>query len=131
MMQLNTHRSIEMFVFHIATEADWRAARLAGAYTTSTVGLTLEQEGFIHLSRDSQAAAVLSRYYSDVHEALTLLVVDTELLTAPWQFDKIPGAELSFPHVYGPLNCSAVVEAQPLMRGAAGQWQLPTLPASI
>ena len=37
-----------MLIFHIATEADWDAARRSKQYTTSTLGRTLEQEGFIH-----------------------------------------------------------------------------------
>ncbi len=120
-----------MFVFHVATVADWRAAEHAGAYTTSTAGRTLQQEGFIHLSRDSQVAAVLARYYEDVNEPLTVLVVDTALLAAPWQFETVPGIDLSFPHLYGPLNCGAVIETRPVTRAADGRWQSPTLPASI
>ena len=93
-----------VLIFHIATDADWQAAEASGSYTTSTFGVTLEQEGFIHLSRDSQAGMVLDNYYADVTEPLTLLMVDTDFLTSSWQFDDVPGAELSFPHIYGPLN---------------------------
>lgn len=119
-----------MLIFHVSTAADWRAAQSVGTYTTSTLGVTLEQEGFIHLSRDSQAGVVLAKYYADVAEPLTLLTVDTDRVTSPWRFDDVPGAELSFPHVYGPLNVDAVVDATPLARDAAGSWVLPTLPAS-
>ncbi len=119
-----------MLIFHIASDAEWRAAQATGSYTTSTLGVTLEEEGFIHLSRDSQAAAVLAKYYADVTDPLTLLTIDTDLVTSPWQFDDVPGAELSFPHIYGPLEPVAVVAATPLTRDAAGVWQLPTIPAS-
>lgn len=119
-----------MLIFHIATEADWVAARASGSYTTSTLGLTLEQEGFLHCSRDSQAARVLSKYYAKVPGPLTLLTIDTDLLAAPWQFDEMPGAALTFPHIYGPLNSDAVVETTPLVKTASGEWELPTLPAS-
>lgn len=119
-----------MLIFHIAEDSEWQEARASGAYTTSTIGATLEQEGFIHLSRDSQAATVLSKYYADIDGPLTLLTVDTDLVDSPWQFDEVAGAELSFPHVYGPLNPSAVVAATPLERDAAGSWVLPRLPAS-
>lgn len=119
-----------MLIFHIATEADWLAAKASGAYTTSTFGVTLEQEGFLHCSRDSQAARVLSTYYVDVAEPLTLLTIDTGRLSSPWQFDEAPGADLTFPHIYGPLNPDAVVETTPLVKTASGEWELPTLPAS-
>lgn len=120
-----------MLIFHIAVAADWLAAEISGSYTTSTRGVTLEHEGFIHLSRDSQAATVLSKYYADVTDPLTLLTIDTALLTSSWQFDNVPGALRSFPHIYGPLNPNAVVEATPLTKDASGAWVLPTLPASI
>lgn len=119
-----------MLIFHIATDADWRAAKASDSYTTSTLGVTLEEEGFLHCSRDSQARRVLSKYYQDVTEPLTLLTIDTELLTSPWQFDDVPGAALSFPHIYGPLNPHAVVETTPLAKTVSGEWEFPTLPAS-
>ena len=119
-----------MLIFHIATGTDWRAAKASGAYTTSTLGVTLEQEGFLHCSRDSQAGRVLARYYAGVQEPLTLLTVDTNLLTSPWQLDDVPGADLSFPHIYGPLNPGAVVDTTPLTKDRTGEWELPTLPAS-
>lgn len=120
-----------VLIFHISTYADWQTAQTSGSYTTSTFGVTLEQEGFIHLSRGSQAAAVLAKYYRDVTEPLTLLTVDTSRLSSPWQFDDVPGAELSFPHIYGPLNPDAVVAATSLAKDDSGSWVLPTIPASI
>ncbi|MBC7592874.1 MAG: DUF952 domain-containing protein [Kineosporiaceae bacterium] len=120
-----------MLIFHIATTADWQAAEASGSYTTSTRGVTLKSEGFIHLSRDSQADEVLSKYYAGATEPLTLLMVDTALLTSPWQFDDVAGALRSFPHIYGPLNPDSVVRATPLTKDASGGWALPTLPASI
>ena len=119
-----------VLIFHLATVADWQAAEASGSYTTSTRGVSLEQEGFIHLSRDSQAGMVLDNYYADATEPLTLLTVDTNFLTSSWQFDEVLGAELSFPHIYGPLNPDAVVDVTPLTRDASGAWVLPTLPAS-
>jgi len=35
------------FIYHIATAADWARARRDGAYTTSTRGRTLREEGFL------------------------------------------------------------------------------------
>ena len=54
-----------------------------GAYTTSTYGVTLEQEGFIHASRADQWEAVRERFYADVDEPLVLLEIDTDLLDVP------------------------------------------------
>jgi uncharacterized protein (DUF952 family) len=99
-------------VFHIATAADWQAGRRSGAYTTSTRGVTLEQEGFIHCSRREQVAAVWRNYYADAGEPLCLLTIDTDKLTSPWQED--PVGNDTYPHVYGPINTAAVVRVQPM-----------------
>ena len=102
-----------MLIFHIATAADWAAAQRSGTYTTSTRGVSLEQEGFIHASRRDQVAGVWKRYYADADEKLVLLSIDTERLTSPWRED--PVGNDSFPHIYGPINASAVLGAQPLV----------------
>jgi glutathione S-transferase len=104
-------------IFHIATAADWAAAQDSGAYTTSTLGVTLEQEGFIHASRADQWQAVHARYYADVSEPLVLLEIDTDLLDVPW-VEELPAPEATetFPHVYGPLRPDAVVAVTPLLR---------------
>lgn len=131
MTPLRSRRSTtDVLIFHVATDSDWQVARATGTYTTATLGVSLEQEGFIHMSRDSQVPGVLARYYAAVTVPLTLLTVDTDLLAAPWRLDDVPGAEQSFPHIYGPLGMAAVVDATPLTHDAAGAWQLPTLPAS-
>ena len=100
-----------MRLYHIATRADWDAARRAGAYTTSTRGRTLEQEGFIHASRLEQVAGVWKMFYADVREPLVLLTIETDRLTSPWRED--PVGDDTFPHVYGPINPSAVVRVEP------------------
>jgi uncharacterized protein (DUF952 family) len=108
-------------VFHIATAADWTAAQHAGEYTTSTRGVTLEEEGFIHAARREQVAGVWMRYYADADEPLVLLTIDTDRLASPWQEDPVGGD--SYPHIYGPLNAAAVVRAQPMdARGGAGSF---------
>lgn len=100
-----------MRIFHLATAADWDAARRSGAYTTSTRGRTLEQEGFLHAARADQVAGVAARYYADVDEPLVLLEVETDLLDVPWREDAV--GDDTYPHVYGPLAPAAVVATRP------------------
>lgn len=99
-------------IFHIATLADWEQAQRTGRYTTSTVGRTLAEEGFIHACRPDQVAGVFARYYRDVAEPLVLLTVAPELLTAEVRDD--PVGDTTFPHVYGPIEAAAVVDVRPL-----------------
>lgn len=105
-----------MRLFHIALAADWEVTRQSGSYTTSTLGRTLAEEGFIHASRGDQWQGVRDRFYAGVEEPLVLLVIDSGLLTSP-VLDEVPdGATETFPHIYGPLNVTAVVQTIPLAR---------------
>lgn len=102
-----------MRIFHLATEAAWNSAVATGTYTVSTLGLDVDEVGFIHCSQGEQVAGVHERFYGDLDESLLLLTIDTDLLTAPWQLDPVDGEPLPFPHIYGPLNVDAVVSAEP------------------
>jgi uncharacterized protein (DUF952 family) len=104
-----------MLIYHLATAADWAAAQGSGAYTTSTYGVTLEQEGFIHASRADQWEGVRERFYADVEDSLVLLEIDTDLLDVPLvEEPPAPGVTETFPHIYGPLSPAAVVGVTPL-----------------
>jgi glutathione S-transferase len=106
-------------IFHLTTAAAWHEAQQAGSYTVSTLGLDLADVGFIHCSQAEQVAGVHERFYSALGEPLVLLTVDTDLLTSPWQLDEVPGQELPFPHVYGPLDLDAVVGVEPFTGSAS------------
>jgi uncharacterized protein (DUF952 family) len=95
-------------LFHIALRADWEHARETGSYRVSTLGRSLEEDGFIHLSYADQWAGVLAAGYADVDAPLVLLEVDPGRLDAPVV------EEDGFPHLYGELPMAAVVVAQPL-----------------
>jgi uncharacterized protein (DUF952 family) len=73
-------------IFHVTTAADWAAAQAAGAYTLSTRGVTLEQEGYVHSAR----------------------------LSSPVVVEQLGDADAPYPHVYGPIDLDAVVEVRPL-----------------
>lgn len=108
-----------MHLFHIATRADWEAARRRGSYTTSTLGRTLDEEGFLHASRREQVGPTFQRFYAGVREPLVLLTIDAERLSSPWRED--PVGDDTFPHIYGPLNPDAVIRVQELdARGGTG-----------
>jgi glutathione S-transferase len=103
-------------IFHIATLADWQQAQESGAYTTSTRGRSLEEEGFVHASRADQWEGVRDAFYADVAEPLVLLEIDTGLLDVPVvEEEPAPGAGVTFPHVYGPIPPSAVVASTLLL----------------
>jgi len=99
----------------VATESDWQRAQREGSYTTSTLGRTLAEEGFIHASRSDQWQGVLTRFYADVAEPLVLLEIETDALDVPVvEEPPAPGITETFPHVYGAIPVAAVVGARPL-----------------
>ena len=102
-------------IFHIATAADWRKALETGTYTTSTVGRSLDEEGFIHASRRDQVQGVFDRYYRDAGEHLVLLTIDPARLTDA-EVRVEPVGNDTYPHVYGPIDRGAVVDVAPLDR---------------
>ena len=101
-------------IFHIATAADWRRTLESGTYTTSTVGRTLAEEGFIHASRRDQVQGVFDRYYRGLDEHLVLLAIDTARLDSEVRVEAV--GDDTYPHVYGPINRTAVVDIAPLNR---------------
>jgi uncharacterized protein (DUF952 family) len=107
-------------IYHIATRADWERARRAGEYTTSTIGRTLAEEGFIHASGPGQVTGVANRYYRGLRDELLLLVIDPERVLAEIRYEDVPGAAAPYPHIYGPLNADAVVAVRPLPAGPDG-----------
>jgi len=50
-------------LFHIALRADWEQALAAGSYRVSTLGKSLDEEGFIHLSFAHQVKVVADALY--------------------------------------------------------------------
>ncbi|MCW2827908.1 MAG: hypothetical protein JWQ67_1524 [Marmoricola sp.] len=102
-----------MRIFHIATPSDWEQARRSGAYATSTIGRSLEDEGFLHASHAHQTAAVSYRCYRGLGRPLVLLTIDTDRLGVPWREDAV--GDQTFPHVHGPLRPDAVVDVRPLV----------------
>lgn len=106
-------------IYHIAMAADWERALAGGEYTTSTRGVTLAEQGFIHASTARQVTGVANSFYQGVPDLL-VLVIDAERLTAPLRYDEVPGAAEPFPHIYGPLNPDAVIQVLSFPPGPDG-----------
>ena len=102
------------YILHLTERSLWEAARERGAYEISTRGRTLQEEGFIHCSTRAQLPTVAAFLYGsyDGPDDLVVLVVDPQRLDVPLRYEAVkPGGE-EFPHVYGPLPVSAVVDVE-------------------
>ncbi|MEV0824844.1 DUF952 domain-containing protein [Nonomuraea rubra] len=101
-------------IHHLALRTDWDHARTTGEYRVSTLGRTLEEEGFIHCSRDlTQLHGVHTAYYSHLTEPLLVLDIDPEGLDVR--------LENGYPHLYGPLPVTAVTATRPYNPAAPGE----------
>jgi uncharacterized protein (DUF952 family) len=107
-------------LYHLALAADWAGAAEAGEYRVSGLGMTLEEEGFIHCSLPHQVQRTADRFYRGRPDML-LLTIDPDRLTAPLRLESNrPGGE-AYPHLYGPLNVDAVVDVRPVELQADGR----------
>jgi uncharacterized protein (DUF952 family) len=100
--------------FHLVPAAAWAAAEPGAPWTPPS----LASEGFIHCT-DGEAAMVetANRFYAADPGAFLVLTVDLDAVGSPWRFDE-PGRP--YPHIYGPLPGSAVVEVRPMPRATDG-----------
>jgi uncharacterized protein (DUF952 family) len=106
-------------IFHIAECRHWSDARSDGDYRMSSLGKTLDDEGFIHCSRADQVNTVANTYYRQVPD-LMLLVIDASQVDAPIAYEGADNRGQPFPHIYGPLNLDAVLRAEPFAPGEDG-----------
>ena len=95
-----------MFIYHIVLPGVWERFKSRPSYQPDS----LATEGFIHCSYASKLEAVLKRYYSNVEKVL-ILKIDTDKLLSKLVKEPSTDNEI-YPHIYGRLNISAVVDVQ-------------------
>lgn len=106
-------------LFHIAVRADWEAAQAVGDYRVSTLGRTLDDVGFIHMSFGWQVKGVADFIYRG-RDDLLLLQIDPARLPGKVVVEAIEAGAVRFPHHYGPLPVDAVTSATVLSPRADG-----------
>jgi len=94
-------------IYHVTTQPEWAAAQQQGFYEAPS----LKSEGFIHCSEDRQIPGVLERYFQGKTN-LVKLVIDTEQLTSQLVYEWSPSIADTFPHIYGPINVTAVTAVE-------------------
>jgi uncharacterized protein (DUF952 family) len=91
-----------MRIYHIVPTGVW-AAHNGEFYEAGS----LSTEGFIHCSFEEQLDGVIDRYYKNSGE-ITLLEIDPAKLSSKLVVEPSTGGE-NYPHIYGPINRSAIV----------------------
>ena len=95
-------------IFHIANAADLPTPDGSDEYRCASLG----SEGFIHCCEQQQLAGVVSRYYQDIDDVF-LLILDVDQLEAPLILENTVGGSELFPHIYGPINATAIKQLIP------------------
>ena len=105
--------------YHVLEPKEWRQACQQGLYKP----VSLENEKFIHFSHLNQVERVANLFYQNLEQML-LLEVDPQLSSAQWLEEDSEGTGELFPHLYGPLEVSAVKRVHTLLKNK-GEWRLP------
>jgi prephenate dehydrogenase/uncharacterized protein (DUF952 family) len=106
-------------IFHITTRDAWEAAKPAGRYTADS----LHREGFIHCSEAAQVTWVANMRFKGRTD-LVLLHVDEAAVGAEVRRENLEGGSQLFPHVYGPLPLTAVMDVTPMTPSPDGTFDL-------
>ena len=103
-------------IHHLALRSEWEAAVAAGGpYDRSTLGVALDEQGFIHCSFGAQVRATANLIYSGRSDVVVLTI-------DPDRLDAEVRVEGGFPHVYGALPLAAVVAVSDYV---ADDWSSP------
>ncbi|MBF6560618.1 MAG: DUF952 domain-containing protein [Candidatus Binataceae bacterium] len=114
-------------ILHIVRRGEWERALERGEYAPGSIAA----EGFIHCSTPAQVAATADLHYRGQRD-LVLLCIDEARLVAPLKYEMPRGAgdaraAVSFPHIYGALNPSAVIRVIDFPCAPDGSFLLPAI----
>jgi uncharacterized protein (DUF952 family) len=114
-------------IYHLTSRQAWLEAQQRGDYRADS----LESEGFIHCSTETQILPVAEKYYKG-QSGLLLLKIDPARLTSELRWEPPTGGALPgvaegdlFPHIYGPINVDAVVKVYDLESDPDGSYKFP------
>jgi uncharacterized protein (DUF952 family) len=107
-------------IYKVMTEVTFEASWRQGQFQGSPDDL---RDGFIHFSAANQLAGTLAKFFAG-QDGLVLLAVDPVRLGPELKWETSRGGE-PFPHLYAPLDLTAVLWAEPLALGPGGTHVLP------
>jgi uncharacterized protein (DUF952 family) len=98
-----------MLIYKILRADEWAALQASGETQGAPIDVA---DGYIHFSTDKQARETAAKYFAGI-EGLMLLTYDSDALGDAIKWEPSRGGDL-FPHLYGPLRLSDMVQASPL-----------------
>ncbi|MEQ8305058.1 MAG: DUF952 domain-containing protein [Hoeflea sp.] len=109
-------------VYKIAPATLWREAETKGQFEGAPIDHT---DGFIHFSTRDQAIETARRHFAGQSDLL-LVAVDAGQLGEKLVFEPSRGGDL-FPHLYAPLQLSAVKWVKNLPLDDDGEHRFPDM----
>ena len=106
-------------IYHITSSESWASQKASYHFTDPS----LEKEGFIHSSHRNQILDVANRIFGSRTD-LVILCIDSDLLEPEVKEEDSYGHGV-YPHIFGPINVSAVTEVVTLPPGKGGHFTLP------
>jgi uncharacterized protein (DUF952 family) len=115
------------WIYHLCPASELRTGCTAASHTPAR----LPVDGFVHCAgTPAVTVAVAADYFASLDEDLYVLRIDPAKLTAPVRFEAAAPIEGGgrdhlaradrFPHVYGPIDRVAIVDAGRLERAGSG-----------
>ena len=117
-------------IYHLTSRQAWSEAQKRGEYRAES----LESEGFIHCSTETQILPVANTFYKG-QQGILLLAIEPSLLVSELRWEPPSGGAPppgvpegdAFPHIYGPINLDAIVNVYDLESNPGGSYKLPLL----
>lgn len=119
-MQTEYRDSIESksagITYHLAVRDEWESQKNNDEYLPGA----FDADEFIHCTDGLDLLTeIANMFYTSSPEPRVVLVLDVSQIGSEVRYDD---AEQRFPHIYGPLNPSAVVAELPVERGDDGRF---------
>jgi uncharacterized protein (DUF952 family) len=104
-------------MLHLTTIDCWESQRAHEHYVPEAFAT----DGFIHCTHgDSNVIAVGNRYYAGEKRQMVCLFIDANRVESEIRYED---PERIFPHIYGPLNVSAVTDVLAVARDEDGTFR--------
>lgn len=107
-------------IYHMTPLATWEAQLEQPVYQPPS----LIQEGFIHCTAElEKLEQVANHFYRGSPGSFIIVCIAVERLDVELRWEMVD--DHVFPHIYGGLNRSAVVDVAPFPRNASNRFVLP------
>ena len=109
-------------IYKICTVLLWQEAEAAGLFKGAPIDV---QDGYLHFSTAEQVRETAAKHFAG-QSNLLLIAIDADSLGDTLRYEPSRGGAL-FPHLYAPLDLSAVLWVKPLPLGPDGHHIFPDL----